>query len=77
MSFKKSKSPSRNPKSRIGLGKKLYAVKVVGVNEDIYIYRYIDIDAAISQAVKKKLLYRANEMSVPNLKLCVLFLFKI
>ena len=53
MSFKKSKSPSRNPKSRIGLGKKLYAVKVVGVNEDIYIYRYIDIDAAISQAVKK------------------------
>ena len=51
MSFKKSKSPSRNPKSRIGLGKKLYAVKVVGVNEDIY--RYIDIDAAISQAVKK------------------------
>ena len=46
------------------------------MNEDIYINRYIDIDAAISQAVKK-LLYRANEMSVPNLKLCVLFLFNI
>ena len=45
------------------------------MNEDIYINRYIDIDAAICQAVKKMLYI--NEMSVPNLKLCVLFLFKI